>query len=209
MPGGKPTSSLVLQGMGEIKAQTFGGDRDGQTADKDRELVRPIARFGAVAVEHVMAASGVGRTATYRRVAACIERGLLERLDQVPRLCHRRSPFVGCLLCLDTGVAYLLKPDTTPSAHRAGFGFAPKPDRYDDNTMRTGPEEAALAAFIDSATSDVDPGYPHGAAFVPWEQGTNTNRILERYLREGRPVVLVAGDGFELLVEPPSSAEVG
>jgi hypothetical protein len=38
------------------------------------------------------------------------------RLDQVPRLCHRRSPFVGCLLCLDTGVAYLLKPDTSLSA---------------------------------------------------------------------------------------------
>lgn len=74
--------------------------------------------------------------------------------------------------------------------------------------MRTAAEEAALAAFIDSATSDVDPGYPYGAAFVPWEQGTSTNRILERYLREGRPVVLVADNGFELLVEPPSSAEV-
>jgi hypothetical protein len=34
------------------------------------------------------------------------------RLDQVPRLCHRRAPFIWCLLCLDTGVAYLLKPDT-------------------------------------------------------------------------------------------------
>jgi hypothetical protein len=34
------------------------------------------------------------------------------RLDQVPRLCHRRSPFVGCLLCLDTGVAYVVEPDT-------------------------------------------------------------------------------------------------
>ena len=75
--------------------------------------------------------------------------------------------------------------------------------------MRTGPEEAALAAFIDSATSDTDPGYPHGAAFVPWRRGTSTNRILEGYLREGRPVVLVAGNGFELLVKPPSSAEVG
>ncbi len=28
-----------------------------------------------------MAAMGVGRTASYRRVAACIERGLLDRLD--------------------------------------------------------------------------------------------------------------------------------
>jgi len=74
--------------------------------------------------------------------------------------------------------------------------------------MRTAAEEAALAAFIDSATSDVDPGYPHGAAFVPWERDTGADRLLGRYLREGRPVVLVAGDGFELLVEPPLSTEI-
>ena len=45
------------------------------------------------------------------------------RLDQIPRLRHRRSPLVGCLLCLDTGVAYLLKPDTSPSAYSLGFGL--------------------------------------------------------------------------------------
>src|SRR5262245_53002998 len=42
------------------------------------------------------------------------------RLDQVPRLCHRRAPFIRCLLCLDTGVAYLLKPDTSLSALSVG-----------------------------------------------------------------------------------------
>jgi hypothetical protein len=35
------------------------------------------------------------------------------RLDQIPRLVHRRAPFIRCLLCPDTGVAYVLKPDTT------------------------------------------------------------------------------------------------
>lgn len=56
---------------------------------RDRELVRYVGRHGVVAIEHVMAAMGVGRTATYNRVAACIERGLLERLDLLrsePRL---------------------------------------------------------------------------------------------------------------------------
>jgi hypothetical protein len=37
-------------------------------------------------------------------------------------------------------------------------------------TMPTSAEEAALAAFISAATSDDDPGYPHGAAFVPWQE---------------------------------------
>ena len=48
---------------------------------RDRELIRYVGRHGAVSIEHAMAALGVGRTATYRRVAACIERGLLERLE--------------------------------------------------------------------------------------------------------------------------------
>lgn len=48
---------------------------------RDRELLRYVGRHGLVSIEHVMAALGVGRTAAYRRVAACIEAGLLERLD--------------------------------------------------------------------------------------------------------------------------------
>jgi hypothetical protein len=48
--------------------------------NRDRELIGFIARFGVVEIAQVMAALGVGRTAAYRRVAACIEAGLLERL---------------------------------------------------------------------------------------------------------------------------------
>jgi hypothetical protein len=71
--------------------------------------------------------------------------------------------------------------------------------------MRTAAEEAALSAFIDAATSDADPGYPRGTAFIPWERNARTDRLLWRYLREGRTVVLVA-DGVELdlLIEPLS-----
>jgi hypothetical protein len=52
---------------------------------RDRELLRYVGRHGAVSIEHVMAALGVGRTAAYRRVAACVERGLLERLPLLRR----------------------------------------------------------------------------------------------------------------------------
>lgn len=46
----------------------------------DRALVGFAGLLGAVSVEQVMVAFGVGRTAAYRRVAACIDQGLLERL---------------------------------------------------------------------------------------------------------------------------------
>jgi hypothetical protein len=49
--------------------------------DRDRELVRYVGRHGLVAMRHVMAELGVGRTAAYRRVATCVQAGLLERLD--------------------------------------------------------------------------------------------------------------------------------
>jgi hypothetical protein len=52
---------------------------------RDRELVGFVGRHGVVAIGHVMVALGVGQASAYRRVAACIERGLLERLDLLRR----------------------------------------------------------------------------------------------------------------------------
>lgn len=60
----------------------------------------------------------------------------------------------------------------------------------------------ALSAFIDAATSDDDPGYPNGAAFIPWQQTPKTDRILWRYLHEGRPAVIVGTNDLEMLIEP-------
>jgi len=57
--------------------------RTGSAHSRDLELVRFVGRHGAVAIRHVMTALGVGRTAAYRRVAACVERGLLERIELV------------------------------------------------------------------------------------------------------------------------------
>lgn len=54
--------------------------RAGRSGSRDRELVRFVGRHAVVTVEQVMAMMGAGRTASYRRVAACIEMGLLERL---------------------------------------------------------------------------------------------------------------------------------
>jgi hypothetical protein len=48
---------------------------------RDLELLVYVACQGVVTIEHVMAALMVGRTAAYRRVADCVEAGLLERLE--------------------------------------------------------------------------------------------------------------------------------
>jgi len=70
-------------------------------------------------------------------------------------------------------------------------------------------EDAALSAFIAAATSDDDPGYPHGAAFIPWEESAKTDRILWRYLHEGRPAVIVGTNDLEMLIEPVRVGRLG
>lgn len=69
-------------------------------------------------------------------------------------------------------------------------------------TMRTPSEDAALSAFVDAATSDDDLGYPHGVAFIAWQETPQTDRILWRYLHEGRPTVIVGTNDLEMLIEP-------
>lgn len=76
-------------------------------------------------------------------------------------------------------------------------------------TMRTPAEEAALAAFKDAATSDADPGYPYGAAFIPWQDTPQTDRVLWRYLHEGRPAVIVGTGDFDMLMEPVQLGPLG
>jgi hypothetical protein len=56
------------------------GRQGGERLSRDQELVRFVGRHGAVALEHVMTELGVGRTAAYRRIAACEERGFVQRL---------------------------------------------------------------------------------------------------------------------------------
>jgi hypothetical protein len=56
---------------------SFGSEEDG----RDRRLLRFVARHGIVSIDHVMREMGVARTAAYRRVASCIEAGLLQRLE--------------------------------------------------------------------------------------------------------------------------------
>lgn len=57
-----------------------GRQRPTPTICRDRELLRFVGRHGAVSIEHVMAALGTGPTMAYRRVAACVERGLIVRV---------------------------------------------------------------------------------------------------------------------------------
>jgi len=84
-PGGIQMDSELVLGveMETLATRGDGGLRAGSGAVRDREPVRFIGRHGAVAIEHVMGALGVGRTMAYRRVAECVDRGLVERLDLV------------------------------------------------------------------------------------------------------------------------------
>jgi hypothetical protein len=66
--------------MGTSATPAIGLRRSSPTACRDRELLRFIGRHGAVSIEHVMAALGTGPTMAYRRVAACVERGLIVRV---------------------------------------------------------------------------------------------------------------------------------
>ena len=70
------TGQIAVQGEQRFQAQLLAVGRG-----RDRQLVGFIGRHGVVCIEHVMSALGVRRAQAYRRVAACIERGLLERLD--------------------------------------------------------------------------------------------------------------------------------
>lgn len=69
-------------------------------------------------------------------------------------------------------------------------------------TMRTAAENAALSVFIDAATRDDGRDYPNGAAFIAWQQSAKTDRVLWRYLHEGRPAVIVGPGELEMLIEP-------
>jgi hypothetical protein len=55
------------------------GERRPTNACRDRELIRLVGRHGLLTITHLMAAMEVGQAITYRRVARCIEAGLLER----------------------------------------------------------------------------------------------------------------------------------
>jgi hypothetical protein len=55
----------------------------GAVATRDEELVRFLGRHGIATVGQVMSEFGIGRTAAYRLVAACTERGLIERDDSL------------------------------------------------------------------------------------------------------------------------------
>jgi hypothetical protein len=64
-----------------IESNVVGTGRTGPRRDRDLELVRYVGRQGLVRIGHVIAAMDAGRSVTYDRVAACVEAGLLERLE--------------------------------------------------------------------------------------------------------------------------------
>lgn len=62
----------------QIEVEPFGA-----AASRDEELVRFLGRHGIATVAQVMREFAIGRTAAYRLVAACMDRGLVERDDSL------------------------------------------------------------------------------------------------------------------------------
>lgn len=77
----RPAATSHMQMSPDLAENVLALDPPARRRDRDHELVGFVGRHGLVAIRHVMAELGVGRTAAYRRVATCVEAGLLERLD--------------------------------------------------------------------------------------------------------------------------------
>jgi hypothetical protein len=76
MPQRAPTQLTI-----ERAARTLGGMAPRTSAARDWQIVRWVARMGAVTLAHLRARFEMGRTVAYRRVAACMAAGLLERVE--------------------------------------------------------------------------------------------------------------------------------
>jgi hypothetical protein len=57
------------------------GVRPRSAAARDWQIVRWIGRIGVVTIEQLQVRFGLGRTVAYRRVAACVDAGLVERVE--------------------------------------------------------------------------------------------------------------------------------
>jgi hypothetical protein len=73
----RPPTQLTI----ERAARTLGGITPRTSAARDWQMVRWVARMGAVTLAHLRARFELGRTVAYRRIAACMAAGLLERVE--------------------------------------------------------------------------------------------------------------------------------
>lgn len=73
----KPIEQLTV----ETDPAILAGVRPGSPAARDWQIVRWIGRLGIVTIEQLQGRFGLGRTVAYRRVAACIEGRLVERVE--------------------------------------------------------------------------------------------------------------------------------
>lgn len=71
-------SEQLLLSQGSFAPSAF---RPGSGRARDLELVLWVSRFGAVTLDQLRVAFELGRTVAYRRVAALVEGGFLERVD--------------------------------------------------------------------------------------------------------------------------------
>lgn len=75
------TRDATAQQTMEATAQAVVGIAPRSSAQRDWEIVLWVARIGAVTVGQLRARFKLGRTVAYRRIAACMAAGLLERIE--------------------------------------------------------------------------------------------------------------------------------
>jgi hypothetical protein len=76
MPQRAPTQLTI-----ERAARTLAGIAPRSSAGRDWQIVRWVARMGAVTLTQLRARFELRRTVAYRRIAACVAAGLLERVE--------------------------------------------------------------------------------------------------------------------------------
>lgn len=85
MPGSDLVVAMSARSSALIEREAtpsrVAGAAAGSSAVRDWEIVRWIGRMGAVTLDQVRVRFQLGRTAAYRRVAVCVNAGLLDRVD--------------------------------------------------------------------------------------------------------------------------------
>lgn len=65
----------------DLGPMALAGVRSRSAAARDWQIVRWVGRVGVVTIDQLRERFGLGRTVSYRRVAACVDAGLIERLE--------------------------------------------------------------------------------------------------------------------------------
>jgi hypothetical protein len=159
----RPADPSCSQMLADTAENPLALDPPSPPRDRDEELVRFVGRHGLVAIRHVMAELGVGRTAAYRRVGTCLDAGLLERVDLL-----RTEP--GLLRATRDGLRYAglglplakVSPGTIKHLLRCTSTALRLGEHYGHDRVRSEREIVLAEQIAGKALASADLGERHG-----------------------------------------------